>query len=289
MRQPNTNETEEKIKQIAVSSAKGAAIGIANIIPGVSGGTIALLLGIYTQLTEAIGNFFIASWKQKRRYIAFLLPLAVGAGVAILVFARVMEWLYESYPQHVGFFFLGLIAVSLPTLLKDMKEKPDRISWLLCVGGFAVTLGLGIMDTLSEEGETAAAVLPTLDVLYGLKLFLSGALASASMVVPGISGSFIMLLLGEYHNILAFINAINVPVLAIFAAGAGIGVVLVAKLINLLLGKFYTRTMMFIVGLVVASLYVVWPGITFETIPLIINIATFLVGGFIVFRFGHIE
>ena len=275
-------------KKNAFLVLKGAGIGMANVIPGVSGGTVALLLGIYNELTEAVGNFLTASWKQKWQYLLFLIPLAIGGAAAILVFARILEWLYTAYPQQVGFFFLGLVAAGFPALLKNLDEKPGKTGWLLFALAFAGTLALGIMDRQTVRADAAQAVLPSLSAAYAVKLFVSGLLAAASMVVPGISGSFVMLLLSEYHNIIGFINAMNLPVLGIFALGAIAGLVAVARLINMLLNRFKEPTMMAILGLVLASLYVIWPGITWSILPLTADLLLFAAGGFIVWRFARV-
>ncbi len=271
---------------------KGAGIGIANVIPGVSGGTIALIMGIYHELAEAVGNIFTASWKKRWEYAKLLIPLFIGAGISILLFARLVEWLYQRYPEPLGFFFLGLIAASLPALMQEMKKKQESVQlphWLLFFAGFSLTLALGIMDRYMPRPELEVGVLPVLSSLYGLKLFISGLLAASSMVIPGISGSFVMLLLGEYYHILGFINALAIAPLLIFGVGTAAGLVAAAKLIDLLLKRFFRGTMMVILGLVLASLYVVWPGLTLSPLPLITDLCALGIGGWIVLQFATIR
>jgi len=107
------------LKKTITLWAKGACIGVANVIPGVSGGTVALLLGIYHELAEAVGGMLGASWKKRLDYARFLAPVLAGAGLSILLFSRGVAWLYERFPEQLGFFFLGLVAASLPALLRE--------------------------------------------------------------------------------------------------------------------------------------------------------------------------
>lgn len=275
-------------RNIVVMGMKGAAIGVANVIPGVSGGTIALLLGIYHELAEAVGNILTAGWKQRLEYLRLLLPLFIGAALAILLFARLVEWLYGRYPEQLGFFFLGLIAASLPALIREMKERPQGLHWLLFLTGFALTLTLGILDKTAAIGADLSGTLPLLNLPYGIKLFFSGLLAATSMVVPGISGSFVMLLLGEYYHILGFINTMNIPVLLIFGIGTVLGLVGSARAIDIMLNRFFRGTMMFILGLVVASLYVVWPGMSLSPLPLMADLLALGAGAFMILKFARI-
>lgn len=275
------------LKKAVVLGVKGACIGAANVIPGVSGGTIALLLGIYHELAEAVGCLLGASWKKRLEYARFLVPVFSGAGLSILIFSHGVVWLYERFPEQLGFFFLGLVAASLPALLRELKGRPRARSWLLFSLGFALTLGLGIMDRLLPASEAAGGTLPALSPVYAAKLFVSGAAAAAAMVAPGISGSFLLMLMGEYYHILGFINAMALPTLFVFGSGVLVGLVVAAKLVSALLSRYFEATMMCIVGLVLASLYVVWPGLTVAPLPLTMNLLAFCLGAALVLGFSR--
>lgn len=274
------------LKKALALGVKGACIGVANVIPGVSGGTVALLLGIYHELAEAVGGMLGAGWKKRLEYARFLLPVFLGAGLSILIFSRGVEWLYERFPEQLGFFFLGLVAASLPALLRELKGRPRAGSWLLFGLGFALTLGLGLMDRLLPAAEAAGGALPALSPAYAAKLFASGAAAAAAMVAPGISGSFLLMLMGEYYHILGFINAMALPALLVFGTGVVVGLVGAARLISALLSRYFEATMMCIVGLVVASLYVVWPGLTAAPLPLAMDLLAFCLGAALVLGFS---
>lgn len=265
---------------------KGTAIGVANVIPGVSGGTIALILGVYEKLTEAIGEFFIN--KEKRfDYFKFLFQIALGAIIGILAFAKVVKFLYENYPQTTNFFFLGLIASSVPLIIKtgtDMKisissrkEIKSSIKKILFFAlGFIIVLFFIILNTKMNPEKVLVDVKMNINFIYLVKIFICGAIASGAMIIPGISGSFLLILLGEYYNILSFINNLELLPLAVLACGMGIGILVFAKLIDYLLKKHTGITFYFILGLVVASMIEIWPGIPKDMY--LINLLSFVIG-----------
>lgn len=244
---------------------KGIVVGIANLVPGVSGGTMALVMGIYERLVEAIGKF-ITNRKNRKQYLFFLLPIILGAVVGILLFARGFSFLLSSdiFAQPTYFFFIGLILGSIPFLIKvhtDMKIRPLRILFLI--------IGLGLVILLSFIGPDDKNVdvfkinytlfnmfnFSEISISYALWLFFCGLLASSAMVVPGLSGSAIMLGLGEYKNILYFVSEMMVLQLLFFGIGVIIGIIGAARLIDYCLKKFPSNTYYFIIGLVLASIF----------------------------------
>lgn len=239
---------------------KGGVIGVANIIPGVSGGTMAVVLGIYEKLIEAIGN--LATDKEKRKdYIIFLGIVGMGAAAAIVILSWLMDFLLTDYPIYTYLFFIGLIAGSIPSIYKthdDMDINGSSILTFLL--GMATILAFVFLFLEVEKSKDINFEYQLTAAGIGL-LFLSGILAGGSMIVPGISGSFILVLLGQYRVIIKAIKEFDVLLIGIVAAGAGAGIWGFAKLIDFLLKRYPKQTMYFILGLVVASLYPIFPGL----------------------------
>lgn len=260
----------------------GAFIGIANIIPGVSGGTVALLLGVYEKLTESVGEFFTAPKEKKIEFIKFLSQIFIGVIIGLLVFAKVIGFLYTNYKESTSFFFLGLIVASLPLVLthRDSKQinKHGKLWFLL---GLLLMIGFTILQSFYGNGETSSS-LYRLTGGYSIKLILAGTLAGGAMVIPGISGSLLLVMLGEYYNILGFVNNRMILPVALVGIGAVIGIVGFARIIDKLLKSHRDNTLYFIIGLIVASLVEIWPGFTLTLSSGITNIIIFALGIYIV-------
>lgn len=236
---------------------KGIAVGIANVIPGVSGGTIAFILGIYEQLAEAIGNFVQNSEKRKE-YFYFLSKIGVGGIIGIVLFAKLMIFLLKSpvSSQYTYSFFLGLIAGSIPFVI----NLGDNMRASLKKSGLAIIAVLLVMSVSFLGGEKSSIEnigANSFDMQYLLWLAVCGFLAAGSMVLPGFSGSALLISLGEYANILSFVD--NRQILPIAAVGIGAipGVVVFAKVISIFLKKYPNETYYFILGLLIASIFII--------------------------------
>lgn len=280
--------------QIIINLLRGFAIGVANIIPGVSGGTVALMLGIYQRLLDAIsaiGPQTIKAFAAGRAAIrkeferidaAFLVSLAVGAGIAIVASARLMSYLLETHHDPTYGFFFGLVTASLvvPWRLVKRLSPGNIISCLL-----AIVMVVGLTLAMSGEDRLQAAQKKALiksatpittdgkvitanqttkmavatDPGNMLLFFVSGIVAICAMILPGISGSFMLLLIGVYFDILLCINERQIFMLAIFAAGAVTGLLVFTRLLKYLLHRYADATMSFLLGLVFGSLYAIWP------------------------------
>lgn len=272
-----------------VNLLRGVAIGLANIIPGVSGGTMALILGIYQRLITAIGNLgprtvtslfkgkAAFALEMKRIDIVFLGVLGVGALGAIVAVARLMTYLLDNQHDPTYGFFFGLVLVSVVVPYRMIKRK--GISAVIsCLVAIALVVGLTLAmsgeDKLASAQTKAAlkasaakvegAARPAVDVVPRdpktmLLFFVAGAIAISAMILPGISGSFMLLLMGVYFDVLACITGRQFVMLGIFAAGCGVGLILFTKLLKLLLERYHDVTMAFLLGLVVGSLYAIWP------------------------------
>lgn len=280
--------------QIVINLLRGFAIGVANIIPGVSGGTVALMLGIYQRLLDAIsaiGPQTIKAFAAGRAGIkseleridaAFLVSLGIGAGLAIVASARLMSYLLETHHDPTYGFFFGLVAASLVVPWRLVKRlAPGNV--ISCLVAIALVVGLTLAmsgedrlqaaqkkaliksatsatpaDSTTPAGQTTKMSVST-DSSNILLFFVSGIVAICAMILPGISGSFMLLLIGVYFDILLCINERQIFMLAVFAAGAATGLLLFTRLLKYLLQRYADATMSFLLGLVLGSLYAIWP------------------------------
>lgn len=239
-----------------LTGLKGFGMGAANVIPGVSGGTIALLTGIFTEIIDALNALMDpSSWKmllkgQFRefwRYIhgTFLVSLLVGVLISIFSLAKLMVYVMHFYPVQTWAFFFGLIIASSVYMIYDIK------GWkFVDVLFFAVGIALGVVIcTLSPT--------TTPDDLWFI--FICGAIAVCTMILPGISGSFILVILGKYDYIMQSVNQLNLPVLLVFGVGCVIGILGFSKFLHWLLKRYERATMLTLVGFVIGALVKVWP------------------------------
>ncbi|WP_372713899.1 DUF368 domain-containing protein [Ilyobacter sp.] len=268
---------------------KGALIGVANVIPGISGGTLALILGIYEKLTESIGEFFNVTNKKKLEYIIFLSQIMTGAAIGILLFAKLIEFLFKNYYEGTSFFFLGVIIASLPAIMQHKnKIRPKKNEVVLFLLGGLIPLILFFYQSFTK--------IPSLNGLEGsisgsyiLKLFLCGIIAGGTMVIPGISGSLILMILGEYYNVLGFINNFKIFPMGMFAIGAALGIFIFAKVMDKFLKRYKDETLYFILGIVTLSLLEMWPGVTVNVMNIVSDTAFFFIGAFMVSRVKNIK
>lgn len=238
-----------------IKCLKGIPIGIANIIPGVSGATLAIVMGIFDELIETINsvvkNFFGGKWKEFAKNLKFLIPIAIGMLVGIFAFSKLLNYCLETYPMPTVYFFVGLIVGGLPLIISAAKkEKVEWKHWILFVIAFAIVIGMSLLQGIDAEANAASSV----NFIEMIKLFFGGVIAASAMVVPGISGSFVLLLLGQYDMAIEAVSNMNFAVIIPIGLGAVVGIILIAKLIEVLLKKFYSYTYMAIIGLIVASI-----------------------------------
>ena len=269
----------------------GILIGGANIIPGVSGGTIIVMLGIFDKTMSSISNLFKIkiSWKERLEAFKFLFTLMIGVGIGLVVFAKILTFLFDKFPNQTLACFSGLILFSLPSL-KKQEMKDSKISIISFIAGILL---IGALVFFSQgTGELTVSldeiVSKTLDIKYILTLFLLGAISGGAMIFPGISGSMVLLILGWYHlfkgyvaNITSFEPNIIIG-LIIIALGVGIGIILSAKLTTYLLNKHRTGTMSFILGLILMSAITIIPLKGYDVITVITSILTFILGAILV-------
>lgn len=238
-----------------VNALKGMGVGMANIIPGVSGGTIAVITGIYDELVDAFGNFF-SSEGGWRRNLFFLTPVILGILLGNIALARLIGILLEEVPGPTNFAFIGLILGSTPYLVKRMGARTVRLRHgLLFVVGVVVVLWMGLTSP-------PAASQPIIELTITSAAYVFGAafLASIAMIIPGVSGSFLLLLIGMYSTLQNAFSTLNLAIIGLFAAGTLVGVVIVSKGISALLRNFHGSTYAVVMGLVIGSSITLFPG-----------------------------
>ena len=251
------------LKDYLVIGLKGACMGGADVIPGVSGGTIAFIMGIYDEFVGSIAKLDGAAvqlilkgklrefWKHING--SFLLAVLAGIGVSIVSLAGLMQMLLSDYPIQTWAFFFGLIVASSIFILRGISGWKLKEALFLI---FGCVLGV-VVCTLSPT--------QTPDALWFI--FLSGAIAICAMILPGISGSFILLILGKYEYIMSCITNVvsgqnvfsNIVILAVFLIGAVVGIVAFSKFLHWLLAKWNKETLIVLAGFIIGSLVKVWP------------------------------
>lgn len=259
----------------------GMIVGIANIIPGVSGGTMAVILNIYDELISS----FTGLRKHFKKSILYLLPIVIGAVAGVFGFSKLLEFLLNDYPMPTNFFFIGLIVGGLPLVFrKAMETKFKPVSVIPFIIFLGIMIALAFINTGSSE---TAGIITTLDFGTVVYMILGSALAAMCMIIPGVSGSMIMMIIGLYNTVLTSISNLNIVMLIPVAVGIIIGIVGGAKLIDICIKKFPQATFFAIMGLMIGSLLSVYnnSGFVFN-VQGIIAIFTFIAGFLISFAFG---
>ena len=243
--------TMELIKLIGI----GLVLGIANVIPGVSGGTIAVVCNVYDRLIEVITldiKKIAAAWK-------FWVPLGLGIAGGIILLSKVITLLFTNYPIPTNWFFIGIILGSIPMIYRRVRRPSSSLpplSGAIC--GF-LALGVMVAMALLKPAEETVPYTVLTPALFGM-LFAAGALAAAAMIIPGISGSFLLLATGLYRTVVQGVSDLNIPLLVPVALGVGIGLLSGAALVRFLMAKAPQQTYAAVLGLVAGSVIVLYPG-----------------------------
>ena len=234
---------------------KGIAMGMADLVPGVSGGTIAFITGIYDELVETVAGIKLSLLKQLRdtglrgtwreANLTFLVVLVAGILTSAFVFAGSLHWLIENRPVELWAFFFGLVAASIPLVGRQIGH------WQLSIGAFAIF------------GAALAALITSLPPLVQsdapMFFMACGAVAVCAMILPGISGSFVLLILGAYAPLISAIDDLDVAFLFVFGVGALVGILAFSRALKWLLIKRRARTLALLVGFLFGSLNALWP------------------------------
>lgn len=235
---------------------KGALMGAANVIPGVSGGTMALLTGIFEKLINTIKSFDLTAIKLACTFkfkalfehvdIKFLSAIGIGVIGSILTVARILEYLFDHHALYVWAFFFGLILASVYFVGKKITKRSISV-YLLFAAGTAIAVALAFMEPAARNES----------IPY---LILCGAVAMCSMILPGLSGSFVLLLMGNYELVMIeAVNTFNLKVIIPMGIGAAGGLVVFARLLSWVFKKFHDQTIALLTGFIFGSLAILWP------------------------------
>jgi putative membrane protein len=243
------------IKDYALLYLKGAGMGAADVVPGVSGGTIAFITGIYEELLDSIKSFnldalqlikqgqFKGFWQHING--TFLVVLLAGVFTSLLTLSRLITWLLATYPIQLWSFFFGLIIISAILVTKEIRKWNAAVVIAGIIG-----IAIAYLITVVSPGQTP-------DNLWFI--FIAGAIAICAMILPGISGSFILLLLVKYEFILNAVKELNIPVIIVFGLGCVTGLLSFARVVSWLLDRYYNVAVALLAGFMIGSLNKVWP------------------------------
>lgn len=258
---------------------KGIVIGVSMLVPGVSGGTMAIIFGIYDDLIHAVGSFF-ENW---RKHSKLLLQLALGGIVGVLLFSRVIEGVLDKFPILMGFFFIGIVCGGIPTLYKKAttgNRKKHDIIFLI--------VGLIIAILLSKDPDTISVMATSGNGKGLVFLFMAGIVISIAFILPGLSTSFMLLILGLYNITLNAINTFNLKFLIPMVLGIFIGTIATSKIIEVSLSKYPNKTYMMILGFVIGSIIPIYPGMP-SGINIVYSIISLIIGFFIIYYLGKVS
>ena len=244
-----------KITNYIVISLKGMAMGAADAVPGISGGTIALLLGIYEELITTIGNINLSLFKElnngfysfwKKLNGNFLLSLIVGIGISLLTFIKLTAYLFNEYPILIWSFFLGLVLATIFVIYKLVKSW-NYINLIFVITSTFISFYIGSINITADIGINLAYI------------FICGIIAASAMIIPGISGALILVILGLYSTMINAVNNLEYDKIITFALGAIIGLLSFSKIIKWMFNKNSSLTYSILLGFVIGSLSEVWP------------------------------
>lgn len=253
---------------------KGIVIGIATLVPGVSGGTMAIILGIYDDLIHSIGHFF----EDIKAHTMLLLEIGLGGLTALILFSKILESALASQPFVMRFLFIGVICGGIPVLYKKSTSgKKNKGDLLFLIIGFIIVLLMGADPAATTTLATSQGVL---SIVF---LLIAGVVVSIALILPGISASFMLLTLNLYDVTLNAVNNRNVPFLIPLGIGVVIGVLATTRGIENLLKRYPSKTYLLILGFVIGSIIPVFPGIP-GGISIVTSLIAFIIG-FIAIRY----
>ncbi|MGI6704978.1 MAG: DUF368 domain-containing protein [Clostridia bacterium] len=245
----------------------GALIGLGSIIPGVSGGVLAVTMGLYEKILEAITGFF----RNPRRNIIFLLPLGIGAGLGILAFSNVVAWSMANFGEQILFLFIGFVTGGIPSLLRKANSRGFKLRLLLALFlGLVLILMPARLELLVSPQQSNGSINFAMGLICGLIL-------AVGTIVPGMSTSFILMYLGTYEAILRAISKLDIPVLFPMGIGFLLGALAIIKLVAYLFSRHQGYAYYGVLGLLIGSIILVFPGIQVNIVSLL-NVLLFICG-----------
>ncbi|HEI5075863.1 TPA: DUF368 domain-containing protein [Staphylococcus aureus] len=272
-----------------INILKGFAMGTSDLVPGVSGGTIALLLGIYNQFIASISGIF------SRRFwpsFTFLIPIIIGMLLAMGSLSNLFNYLLSQHHIPTMFFFGGLIIGIVPYLLKISNYKTSFTTkhYMMVIAGIALLIVITLMNNSDKHaGETL-----TLSTGLIIKYFIAGMCASSAMLLPGISGSFMLLVFGVYGTVMLAISEVvklnfaGLPILLAVGFGVLAGFIISSKIIQYFLTHHKLMTFALIIGFVVGSLFAVFPGLPTNIVMWFVSLVVFIIGFIVSLTLGRI-
>lgn len=266
----------------------GISVGIANAIPGVSGGTMLVISGVFEKMTTSVSNVLSKNKKDQKEAITFLLKLGLGVAIGIIVFAKLLNSiLFRHIPTQTIFWFMGMVAFSVPVFLRR-EMKAQKLNWIPFI------LGLAVIAVISYFAPPKTSIeldqLPNIDILHLCTMILIGLIGGFAMIIPGVSGSMILLIIGKYYLFTTYIAKITtfrfdvILSLGFIVIGILIGIVTSSKLCKYLFKVAPKQTNSFILGLILASAVALFPinTLSLDIISIITYFIAFIFGAFLV-------
>ena len=287
------NETKEKRFDL-MPFFGGLFVGIANIIPGVSGGTMLVIFNLFDRLMYAISDIFKRNTTTRKESLILILKVLIGTGIGIIGFAKILGYTLQHIESETVFWFMGLILFSVPVVIKQEMED-EKFNFIFFLIGFMIIALLqyyNMKDIMNDDGYT-------FNLMHILSLIFLGFIGGASMIFPGVSGSMVLLVLGKYEMIRSLVDKVttldvNILLqLAIFGVGVVFGIIISAKLLSSLLNKHKGKTVSLILGFIVASALILPLNIN-ETIRFTSEkvcglIVSFILGGIVIYYIDKLE
>lgn len=259
-----------------LNCAKGILIGSGAIIPGISSGVLCIIFGIYEKLLDSIIHFFI----NVKKNIKFLLPIVIGVAIGVLIFSNFLNYFLINFPIQTKSIFIGLILGSVPSLIKESKKKTDFKPIFLLYTLFAFLFGILLVILENYIPNTKPG--SSFNFSY---LMISGFIMSVGIIVPGVSSTIILMLMGVYNVYLSSISTLYFPVLIPMGLGLIVGCFIFMKITDFLLNNFYEKTFYSIIGFSLGSILVLMPDVSFD-ITGIISILCIILGFLLFSLFG---
>ncbi|OON91645.1 MAG: hypothetical protein ATN34_01470 [Epulopiscium sp. Nele67-Bin002] len=258
----------------------GMILGVANVIPGVSAGTMAVVFKIYDRLLDSI-SLDIEKLKEN---FSFLATLGVGVILGVLLFSNAITYLYENFNMQTNYAFMGVILGSIPMIYGKITDA-GKIETSAVVP-FTIPLLIMLYMALQGEGGENSFVITELSLWAATMLIIAGMISAFTMIIPGISGSFILLTIGCYTTIITAISDFNIMLLMPFGIGVVIGLVGGSKLVRILLERYTQATYLVILGLVVGSVFTIFPGFTLNFSG-IVSVIALVIGAVVSYAFSQ--
>ena len=291
------NEKKKNRKKINIDFKTilgGMFVGIANIIPGVSGGTMLVIFNLFDKLAYSISDIFKKNTTTRKESILFLFKIIIGCGIGIIAFAKIIGYTLEHFEAETIFLFMGLILFSVPLIIKDELKK-EKFNIIFFIIGFALIIGLQILQKNAFYDKTNT----DFGIIHFIIMTVLGIIGGMTMIFPGVSGSMVLLVLGKYELIRSYIDKLtsfdfeSIISLIFFGIGAILGIVLSAKLTHFLLNKYRGKTVSLILGFIIASALILPFNlenyIKFTTIKTCSLLIWFTIGGMIIYYINRLK